>query len=71
MNHKNSGDIQKLAYSRAEAAEKLSISISSLDRLTKRGLIKPSRAMYRPTYAHCELERFLRETTVCLVPQAH
>jgi len=54
---------QKLALSRAEAAEALGISPVTLDRLTQRGLLKPSRATRRPLYSVTELERFLRDTS--------
>ncbi len=54
---------QKLALSRAEAAEALGISPVTLDRLTQRGLLKPSRATRRPLYPVTELERFLRDTS--------
>ena len=53
----------KLALSRAEAAEALGISPVTLDRLTLRGLIKPSRATRRPLYPIWEIERFLRDTS--------
>lgn len=53
----------RLALSRAEAAQTLGISTVTLDRLTKRGLIHPSRATRRPIYWIKELERFLKETT--------
>ncbi len=53
----------KLALSRNEAAAALGISPVTLDRLTKRGLLRPSRATRRPLYPAWELERFLRETT--------
>ena len=54
--------IHKLAYTRTEAAELLGINPISLDRLAKRGLINPSRALRRPLYPHSELLRFLEET---------
>jgi hypothetical protein len=57
-----SGDAAKLAFTRLEAAEILGISPPSLDRLTKRGLLRPSRALRRPLYSRRELERFLKET---------
>jgi hypothetical protein len=44
----------KLALNRIEA---------TLDRLTLRGLVRPSRATRRPLYSVKELERFLKETT--------
>lgn len=53
----------KLALSRVEAAESLGISAVTVDRLTKRGLLRPSRATRRPIYAVTEIERFLRETS--------
>lgn len=53
----------KLALSRAEAAQTLGISTVTLDRLTKRGLIYPSRATRRPMYWVREIERLLKETT--------
>ena len=51
-----------LAYSRAEAAQLLGISTISLDRLCRRGLIRPSRALRKPLFTRAELERFLAET---------
>ena len=63
----NTDDIKsappKLAFSRVEAAEVLGMSAISIDRLTKRKLLNPSRATRRPLYPLWELERFLRETT--------
>jgi len=53
----------RLAYTREEAAELISVSPPTLDRLAARGLIRPSRATRRPLYSREELERFLRETT--------
>ena len=53
----------KLALTRAEAAQALGIAPVTIDRLTKRGLIHPSRATRRPLYPVWELERFLRETS--------
>ena len=54
----------KLALTRVEAADALSVSPATLDRLVKRGLIRPSRATGRPLFPIAEIERFLRETTV-------
>ena len=51
-----------LAYSRAEAAQLLGISTISLDRLCRRGLIRPSRALRKPLFTKAELQRFLSET---------
>jgi hypothetical protein len=53
----------KLSLTRVEAADALNVSPATLDRLVKRGLIRPSRALKRPLFAISELERFLRETT--------
>jgi hypothetical protein len=55
--------LSKLALTRVEAAEIIGVSPATIDRLTKRGLLNPSRATRRPIYALSELERFLRETT--------
>lgn len=52
----------KLALSREEAARALGISAITVDRLTKRGLLSPSRATRRPLYPLWEIERFLRDT---------
>jgi hypothetical protein len=56
-------DSKKLALSRAETAEALGVSAITIDRLTKRGLLKPSRATRRPLYPLWEIERFLKDTT--------
>jgi hypothetical protein len=56
----------KLAFSRQEAAEAIGVSPVTIDRLTARGLLKPSRATRRPLYRVDELVRFLNETTVDL-----
>jgi len=56
----------KLALSRTDAAEALGISAVTVDRLTKRGLLKPSRATRRPLYPVWEIERFLRETSTAI-----
>jgi hypothetical protein len=52
----------KLALTREEAASALGISTATIDRLTERGLLKPSRVTRRPLYPVFELERFLKET---------
>ena len=54
----------RLALTRYEVAQSLGISPSQIDKLTKRGLLRPSRATRRPLYAVQEIARFLRETTV-------
>ena len=56
----------KLALTRAEAAQALGIASVTIDRLTKRGLIHPSRATRRPLYPVWEMERFLRETSAAI-----
>jgi predicted site-specific integrase-resolvase len=54
--------VPKLALTRKEAASALGISAVTIDRLTERGLLKPSRATRRPLYPVSEIERFLKET---------
>lgn len=56
-------NISRLSFSRTEAAEILGLSPITIDRLTKRGLLNPSRATRRPLYPKWELERFLKETS--------
>ena len=58
----NGQPLPKLAYLRQEAAQLLSVSPATLDRLVERGLLHPSRATRRPLFSREELERFLRET---------
>jgi hypothetical protein len=55
--------VPKLALNRLEAAEAISVSAATLDRLTQRGLLRPCRATYRPIYSVKELERFLKENS--------
>ncbi|MFZ4779578.1 MAG: helix-turn-helix domain-containing protein [Terrimicrobiaceae bacterium] len=57
------GNGPKLALSRVEAAKALGLSTVTLDRLTERGLLRPSRATRRPLFPVWELERFLRESS--------
>lgn len=57
------GPTIKLALTRREAAAALGVSSITIDRLTKRKLLNPSRATRRPLYSVAEIERFLRETT--------
>jgi hypothetical protein len=59
----------RLALTRYEAARSLGISPSQIDKLTKRGLLRPSRATRRPLYAVQELIRFLQDTTAELEPE--
>ena len=72
--HVSSGPVPKLALTRVEAANALGLSPATIDRLTLRSLLRPSRATYRPLYAVKELERFLKDTSkpsewVLLAPQ--
>jgi hypothetical protein len=53
----------KLALTRTETAVALGVAPVTIDRLTKRGLLRPSRATRRPLYPIWEIERFLRETS--------
>ena len=55
--------IEKQGYKRAEAAIYLGVSKITIDRLTKRGLLHPSRALRHPIYSKDDLDRFLRETS--------
>ena len=56
------GTPRKLSYTPLEAAGLLGISPNSLDRLVKRGLLSPSKALRRPLFSLLELNRFLEET---------
>ena len=56
-------NIIRLSFSRTETAQILGVSPITIDRLTKRGLLNPSRATRRPLYPIWELERFLNETS--------
>ena len=53
---------ERLAYSRQETAKLLGVSPITIDRLAKRGLLRPSRAIRRPLYSKAEIQRFLEET---------
>ena len=53
----------RLALDRSETAAALGVAPVTVDRLTKRGLLNPSRATRRPLYPVWEIERFLRETS--------
>lgn len=57
------GVVAKLALTRTEAAVAIGVKPVTIDRLTKRGLLRPSRATRRPLYPVWEIERFLRETS--------
>jgi len=66
------GALPKLALNRIEAAAAIGVSPATLDRLTQRGLLRPCRATYRPTYWVKELERFLKENSAAdyVLPQS-
>mgnify|MGYP001544839623 CR=1 FL=1 len=55
--------VEKKGFKRAEAATYLGVSKITIDRLTKRGLLHPSRALRHPIYSKDDLDRFLRETS--------
>jgi hypothetical protein len=55
--------VEKKGFKRAEAATYLGVTTVSIDRLTKRGLLHPSRALRHPIYSRDDLDRFLRETS--------
>lgn len=59
---KLSNGVPKLALTREETADALGISTVTIDRLTERGLLKPSRATRRPLFPVSEIERFLQAT---------
>jgi excisionase family DNA binding protein len=60
--------VPKLALTREEAANALGISAATIDRLTARGLLKPSRATRRPLFPVAEIERFLQESKDKVLP---
>jgi hypothetical protein len=51
--------VEKKGFKRAEAAIYLGITAVTIDRLTKRGLLHPSRALRHPIYSRDDLDRFL------------
>jgi predicted site-specific integrase-resolvase len=61
-NFTTSAGVPKLALTRKEAASALGISAVTIDRLTARGLLEPSRASRRPLFPVFEIERFLKAT---------
>lgn len=63
-NSESSAAVPKLALTRTEAASALGLSTVTIDRLTKRGLLKPSRATRRPLFAVFEIKRFLKATQI-------
>jgi hypothetical protein len=66
-NHANGTEtkpvVEKKGFKRAEAATYLGVTAVTIDRLTKRGLLHPSRALRHPIYSRDDLDRFLRETS--------
>jgi len=54
---------EKKGFKRAEAATYLGVTAVTIDRLAKRGLLRPSRALRHPIYSRDDLDRFLRETS--------
>ena len=55
--------VEKKGFKRAEAGTYLGVTAVTIDRLTKRGLLHPSRALRHPIYSRDDLDRFLRETS--------
>ena len=55
--------VEKMGFKRADAATYLGVTPVTIDRLTKRGLLHPSRALRHPIYSRDDLDRFLRETS--------
>lgn len=53
----------RLALTRTEVAEILGISVSSVDRIRRRGLLRASVSIRRVLYSIQEIERFLAETS--------
>ena len=60
---RNLFEAPKLALTRVQAADALDVSPATVDRLVKRGRLRPSRALRRPLFPIAEIERFLRETS--------
>ena len=54
--------VERLAFTSEEAAQAMGISLVTLWRLEKRGLLKPSRALRTPRWSRAEIERFLEDT---------
>jgi DNA-directed RNA polymerase specialized sigma24 family protein len=54
--------VERLAFNARETAQTLGISIVTLWRLERRGLLKPSRALRTPLWSRTEIERFLEDT---------
>lgn len=60
---RSKSQLPKLAFNRAEAAETLGVSVKTVDRLARKGKLKPNRTTRRPLYPRSELERFLALST--------
>jgi hypothetical protein len=58
MPHISTPTIPKLTFTRKEAAAALGLSVPTIDRLTQRGLLNPTRHTRRPLYGLTELNRF-------------
>lgn len=58
----NNPPLQKLAYTTNEAAQMLGVNPATVWRLTKRGLLRPSKGIRYARYTLDELQRYLRET---------
>jgi len=56
------GPAPRLAFNVRETCAAINVSQTSLWRLEKRGLIKPSRALRHKLYSRAEIERFLKES---------
>lgn len=63
--------IDKLLYTREEAAGQLSISIRNLSRLVLKGLIRPRRVGGRTLFTIRELERFVNDDKAALGTSEH
>jgi len=59
---KVSAIVEKKGFKRAEAAIYLGVTTVTIDRLAKRGLLRPSRALRHPIYSREDLDRFLHDT---------
>jgi len=68
---KRNGDIvatvEKLGYTKKEAALALGVSVGTVHNLTERGLLHPSIALRRPIYSKADLLAFLANTTGQLI----
>ena len=65
------GTVEKKGFKRAEAAIYLGVTAVTIDRLTKRGLLHPSRALRHPIYSRDDLDRFLQETSGSIAENGH